>query len=603
MRLAVLVKQVPDVTDLRLDPVTRTLVREGVAAVMNMHDRTALTAALRLRDERGGEVVVVSMGPPQATAVLRESLATGADRAVLLSDRALAGSDTLVTARVLTAALARLGPFDLVLGGDRSTDSETGQVGPEVAALLGVPQVTGVHRLELRDRTLVAVREVEEGVEDVEVPLPALVTVVESMCKPRRVPRDALAAVDELAVERWDLDRLGLLAADVGLEGSPTVVVGIRPDAPQRVGHVFRGVEAAPELIEALVREGAFEDAGEAALPPPPPVRRGGTALVVVAESEGGRLHRSVVELIAEASRAAGGLGGRVVALAVGGGAPAATLAASGADEVVIADGVEDTPYGYEVWCAAVEAVLEAEGAVAALVAPATPRGRDFLPRLAAARRLGMVGDAVGLEVDHTGRLLALKPAFGGAVVAPVAARTRPLLTTIRPGTCTPFAPDAAREVPVHRLPAPAPRPAVMVVGRRRETARPLAGATRVVCVGYGVGGPEGVAEVARFADELGAVLGATRRVVESGWVPRSLQVGVSGHALVARLYLGVGVRGAANHLAGLRRVKTVVAVNADPRAPIFAAADYGLVADWRQGLEALRAALEARGSGRRRSG
>src|SRR5579864_3545125 len=125
MRVAVLVKQVPDVTELRLDPLTRTLVRDGVPSVMNMYDRTALSRALLAGDEQGAEVVAVSMGPPPAVDVLRECLAGGCARAVLLCDRALAGSDTWITARVLATALERLGPFDLVLCGQHSTDSET----------------------------------------------------------------------------------------------------------------------------------------------------------------------------------------------------------------------------------------------------------------------------------------------------------------------------------------------------------------------------------------------------------------------------------------------------------------------------------------------
>lgn len=595
MRIVVLVKQVPDVAELRLDPTTRTLIRDGVAAVMNMHDRTALALALQLRERPGGEVVALSMGPPQAIAVLRECLASGADRAVLITDRALAGSDTLVTARVLATAIRRLGDTDVVVCGQRSTDSETGQVGPEVATLLGYHAVTDVCRLVVEGSTIEADREIEEGIETVATRLPALITVVESMLKPRRVPPGALAAVPDAAVDRWDLTTLGMSPDEVGLGGSPTVVVGVRSDTVERRGLVLGGPEAAGDLVDALVAEGAFDDGAAEETEPPPAIRTDGPRLVVVAESDGGVLHRSVGELVGEASRAAGSLGGRVTVVTVADERIGDRLAALGADEVVAIQGVSDAAFSGDAWAAAVGAVLR-PGEDLAVVAAATPRGRDFVPRLAATFGLGMVGDAVGLEVDADGRLLALKPAFGGMVVAPIACRTRPMLVTLRPGACRPFRPDEQRQVPMVRVSAPVAAPEVTVRSRRIDASSSLLGAARVVCVGFGVGGPEGVAEVGRFATELGAALAGTRRVVDSGWLPRSHQVGVSGHALVARLYIGIGVRGAANHLVGLRRVGTVVAVNREPSAPIFAAADYGLVGDWREVLSALRSACAARG-------
>src|SRR6476661_824360 len=159
MRIIVPIKQVPESEELRYDPSTRTLVREGVTSVINAFDKRALTEAVRLRALYGGEITAITMGPPQAREALVECLGRGVDRAVHLSDHALAGSDTLATARALAAAIRRI-PFDLVMPGKASTDSETGQVGPEVAEMLDLPQVTGVTSMELaHDGTLHVTRE------------------------------------------------------------------------------------------------------------------------------------------------------------------------------------------------------------------------------------------------------------------------------------------------------------------------------------------------------------------------------------------------------------------------------------------------------------
>jgi electron transfer flavoprotein alpha/beta subunit len=195
VRIVVLIKQVPVVSDLAFDPATRTLKREGVRSEVSAFDVRALVRALTLRDEHGGEVVVLTMGPPPAREALEFCLALGADRAVHLVDRAFAGADTLATAHALALGLRRE-PFDLVLCGRVSVDAETGQVGPEVAELLDLPQVSCVRRLEVDVAAgrLRAERETDVGFESVECPLPALVSAAEDLAEerfPRRADREA----------------------------------------------------------------------------------------------------------------------------------------------------------------------------------------------------------------------------------------------------------------------------------------------------------------------------------------------------------------------------------------------------------------------------
>src|SRR5439155_8957546 len=242
MKYAVLIKQVPNVSEMQFDPQTRRLRREGVRLEVSSFDVRALIRALELRAETGGEVTVLTMGPPQAREALVHCLALGADRGVHLVDPAFAGSDTLATARALALALRREG-FDLVLCGKSSVDAETGQVGPEVAELLDVPQITAVRRLDLEParRRVKAERETDAGFECVECNLPALVSATEDLAAerfPKRAEKEAAKAKPIVEVTARDL------AEDVrifGAAGSPTRVEGLETIVVERQGRMFDG--------------------------------------------------------------------------------------------------------------------------------------------------------------------------------------------------------------------------------------------------------------------------------------------------------------------------------------------------------------------------
>lgn len=231
MLIVACIKQVPDTTQVKIDPVTNTLVREGIPFIMNPYDTHALEAALQLKDRFGCKVAVLSMGPPNAEATLRKALAVGADRAILLSDRCFGGADTLATSKVLATAIKKLNdeaePVGLVLCGKQTIDGDTAQVGPGIAVRLGYQQLTLVDKIEQLDidsRTLVVRRKLEGRYERVQAPLPSLLTVVREINRPRypTVPM-RLASVDAV-VETWDNQVLQLDIQTVGLKGSPTWV-------------------------------------------------------------------------------------------------------------------------------------------------------------------------------------------------------------------------------------------------------------------------------------------------------------------------------------------------------------------------------------------
>ncbi|MEW6264364.1 MAG: electron transfer flavoprotein subunit beta/FixA family protein [Thermodesulfobacteriota bacterium] len=254
MKIVVLIKQVPNTTEVKIDPQTGSLLREGVEAIMNPEDRHGLEAAVGLKEKHGGQVTAVTMGPPQAVDVLTEALALGADEGILLTDRYFAGADTWATAFTLGLCLERLRPFDLVIAGRQAIDGDTAQIGPQVAEGLGLPQVTYCRGLEIENDRLIAERMVEDGVETVETPLPALVTVLEAVAAPRqpRLPGLLAACEPKAAIQVLDAADLGARADQTGLAGSYTRVIKTFSPKAQREGETFSG--SAEEMAQALAQ-------------------------------------------------------------------------------------------------------------------------------------------------------------------------------------------------------------------------------------------------------------------------------------------------------------------------------------------------------------
>jgi electron transfer flavoprotein beta subunit len=252
VRFIVLIKQVPDTVEVKIDPKTGNLIREGVPTILNPEDRHALEAAVGLKGE-GDEVIALTMGPPQAVDVLTEALGMGADKGVLLTDRFFGGADTWATSFTLGRAVEHLGPFDLVLCGRQAIDGDTAQIGPQVAEHLGVPQVTYVTDLRLEGGRLIAKRDLIDQVQEVETPCPALVTVLGALNRPRYpILENLLAACEEDApIEVLNAADLGIMADKSGLRGSFTRVT--KTFAP-KVGRETETIEGPPaEMARRLL--------------------------------------------------------------------------------------------------------------------------------------------------------------------------------------------------------------------------------------------------------------------------------------------------------------------------------------------------------------
>lgn len=254
MEIIVCVKQVPDTTEVKIDPQTNTLIRQGVPSIVNPFDKNAVEAALQLKEKHGGRVTVISMGPPQAKDALKECLAMGADEAILISDRAFGGADTLATSYTLAAAIRKLGKFDLVICGKQAIDGDTAQVGPEIAEHLGIPQVTYVAKIDVDGNTVRVEREHEDGYEVIETTLPVLLTVVKSINEPRYPTVKGTMKANRKEIPVLTVTDLDVDPERIGLKGSPTQVRRIFTPQ-QRTQGVIIQEETARAAVNVLLQK------------------------------------------------------------------------------------------------------------------------------------------------------------------------------------------------------------------------------------------------------------------------------------------------------------------------------------------------------------
>ena len=250
MNIIVCIKQVPDTTEVKINPETNTLIREGVPSIINPFDENAIETALKLKEQGGGSVTVITMGPPQATEALRQAVAMGADQVVLVSDRAFAGSDTWATSCTLAQTIQKLGKYDLIICGKQAIDGDTAQVGPGIAEWLNIPQVTFAVKVEVNSNSVKVERLLEEVNEVIECPLPAVVTVVKQINEPRMPSLKGMMKAKKTEIPIWGLRDIDGDENKAGLKGSPTQVVKIFTPPQKTGGEILHGDTA--QVVDQL---------------------------------------------------------------------------------------------------------------------------------------------------------------------------------------------------------------------------------------------------------------------------------------------------------------------------------------------------------------
>ncbi len=256
MRLIVCIKQVPDTAEVRINPETNTLIREGVPSIINPYDMHALEAAIAIKERKGGKVTVLTMGPPQAETALREAISIGADDGVLLTDRAFAGSDTWATSFALYKAALKIG-FDIIICGKQAIDGDTAQVGPEMAEFLNIPHISYVKAIEdISESSITVQRMMDDGYDVVRSKLPVLLTVVKELNTPRLPSLKGKMAAKKAVINKMTKESIEAEEDNLGLKGSPTMVKNIfapeaKKDRKMLTGSIEQQVD---QLLEELRR-------------------------------------------------------------------------------------------------------------------------------------------------------------------------------------------------------------------------------------------------------------------------------------------------------------------------------------------------------------
>lgn len=580
---------------MRLGPDGR-LVREGLELHMNDYCRRGIRAGCDLSAATGGTCTAITLGPDSAETVLREAILCGCQDAIHVTGSEFAGSDTLATAEAIVAALEASGPWDIVMCGRNSVDADTGQVPAQVAELLNLPLLAGARELALSSgdkdmdvARLSALLEHDDEWLKVEVDLPVVVSCAERLCDPCKVKEpDEWAKVDGERIRRFGANDLG--RGPWGVTASTTVVGEVRILDVDRASELLYGpttthLDQVAETITSRLALDTSSNVPVREVPQPSGPGDGGDVIVI---GQPGR-DRTTAELLGAAAGLAETIGGRAV-LSIDVVDNWETFSEQGADQLLCHAGVTAAD---EVAQLLIDRYSESSGVQSkgalpwAILAPSTAWGREVAARLATRLRAGLTGDAVGLEV-RGGRLVALKPAFGGRLVAEITCTSESQMATVRPGVLPLLMPRPSGPFATDHLSGTSNNRLVKVLDRRRDDDSDLlATADLVVSVGQGVD-PADLPLVERLANRLGAELCATRKVTDAGWLPRARQVGITGHIIAPQLCIAIGTSGKFNHTIGLRGAGTIVGINPDPNCELWGWCDIGLIADWRDALEPL---------------
>jgi electron transfer flavoprotein alpha subunit len=628
LKIISLIKQVPVPSEMRMGA-DGLMDRTKARSVINVDCSFALEQALQIKNRLpDAELIVLSMGPASFEQSLRQAVGMGFDRAVLLSDRRLGGSDTYVTGLCLAAALARLGfskdspePF-IVFAGRQTSDGDTAHVPSQVAENLGIPQATFVERVDLDGDHLVARRIIEGGYQTLRLPMPCMVAIAPTAIAPRRPSLAGAMRARKLSIERLDLAQIGISPDRVGLDGSPTLVAKVvnierhRPpvafaqgDTPSRLVEDLCAKIAHPTAFSipsprVLQEEDEAEDApGHAKNRDYPRIDFRGSARGILTwiEMHGTTPARPSIEILAPARRLADQLETRVIAVMLGHSVreAAPALIAQGADEVILVDDPRLREYRILPFARILAQVIEQRHPEIALFAASTS-GRELAPRIATRVHAGVTADCTSLEVGaYVYRrkkqilypvLQAIRPTYGESKLATIVGFTCPQVATARAGTFQALAPDASRQGVITEF-APVFDPSdfaadILETVREGGGGQALFAADIIVAGGRPCGELDGLKLIQDLAEALKqrglrAEWGATRQAVDNGFAPYARQIGQTGKTVRPRVYVAAAVSGAIQHVMGIAESNKIVAINQDPQANIFKSADFGIVGDY----------------------
>ena len=631
LKIINLMKQVPVSSQMRMGA-DGLMDRTAAKSMINDDCSFALEQSLELKDQvSDAELIVASMGPPAFEQSLRKAISLGFDRAVLLSDRRLGGSDTFSTGLALATLLKKLGlkkegsdPF-VIIAGRQTSDGDTAHVPSQVAENLGIPQVTFVESIEYRKDFLLCRRIIEGGHQVLKVPLPCLIAVAPTATPLRRPTLKGGVRSRQVKIETWSLDQICLSSDQVGLVGSPTMVskvVDIQRERPPAV--IFQDddpVSMADELLAAIQERGcdgeASEVLSEAVQPqsvalaqtvqpadyPRIDFRQGAKGIMTWVEMHGTVPARSSLEILNPARKLADQLGTQVRAVVIGHGIRgiAKEIIAYGADEVVLVEDPRLREYRVLPFASILSQLIKVVRPEIMLLG-ATTSGRELAPRIASRVRAGVTADCTELRIGefvHRTRkavlypcLESVRPTYGESKLATIVGFWCPQMSTARPGTFE-LPPRNVSRTGKASVFKPLLKDEDFIVDIIK-TVRESGGAQNLFSADIIVAGGRTCGELDNFVliQELVSALkgqginadwGASRQAVDHGFAPYARQIGQTGKTIRPKIYVAVAISGAVQHIVGMKESDTIIAINEDAAANIFRYADFGIVCDYRE--------------------
>ncbi len=556
MHVLVFAKQIPNVNKIEFDPLTMRIRRDNVELTMNSFDRKAVEEGIRIREKHGGRVSVATMGPPSAAEILKEAIQMGADHGYLITDRIYAGADTLVTSRVLSKFASGLAP-DIILAGKYTLDGETSQVPPEVAEMLHFGFKSSISSLEIDGGSAVVEFENEEGIARYRIPIPAVFSVSEKINKARGPGKDAVNLDARITVMGENELQTGSKGSD-----SPTSVIDTVKIESGRQVNFLQLNEESLKLIDGLVKA---SPSSASALQVEPFNGESTKELWGVALND----REVAFQIASKISMLSAKAHMRVEMI---GNISPGELEGMPCHEYCYIETGENEPFSDTL-----SEMIEKE-APACVIFPSTVDGREVSGTIAARLGLGLTADCVELDWED-GRLTQHKPAFGGGIIARIVTKTAPQMATVRPGVFRKGM--SAAKFGLRKIEAQGRcRNSRLSFEKTPGAFRSITSSAVVIGVGRGVKTRDRMPEVMELAELLGAAVGATRPIVDSGFVPRQQQIGLTGYSISPEVYIALGLSGRDNHVVGIRYAKKVIAVNSSAEAPIFKYADIGIVAD-----------------------
>lgn len=602
MNILVCTKLVPNTRHMTIDSETQRLVRHGISSILNPADRYVLEKALRFRDQYGGTVTVVSMGVLQASEILASAYLVGADRCVLLTDPLFGGSDTFATASVLTAAVKyeekRSGkPFDMIFCGKSTIDGETGQVGPELAEMLGIPCFTGISEMEYRETSCHIKYLLDDMDIKVDVRFPLLVTypLAGDVCLRGSIP-ERLEKADEIVIPQLSFEDLApwLDRNEIGLSGSATRVVrSFVPDTQRKSIRIAQGSprEKAGQLVNYLLQDGWLgrknnvilgQSETQAAVK-----KENGRIFVFVEKKRDGFCKTVSLELLTPAKQIADAAGYLVTAILIGTDNKEAEneLLLYPVDEII---SCEDEVFENMQFHSHVENVADMVGKYRpeGFLIGGTDLGKILAARIAARFRTGLTAECTGIRYDQEKRsIIWSRPAYGGKLMADIICREkRPQMGTIREGVFVkPKKCTGKPEIIRYKAVKSVMEDQVSVLQKAVSPGFVPKGdmeLSMVVGMGRGVRDMDGFDMCCDFADAIGAEIGASRGGLELRVMSQKYLIGSNGKTIRPGIYFACGISGSLQHMTGVLDSGCIVAVNKDPKAEIFQYADYCVIGD-----------------------